>query len=98
VRARVGKDVLDLFERLRRVNRHVDRAETQDREIGDRPLRTVLGEQRDSITRSYAEGRKAECDVLDAFDECCRRNLVPLAFRTMVERVLFVVTQDSFED
>jgi len=98
MRAGVGKDVLDLFERLRCVNGNVYRAETQDREIHDRPLRTVFGEQRDPIARPDAKPREAESDILDAFDECCSRDIVPLAFRTMVERVLFVVTQDSFED
>src|SRR6185369_15562167 len=34
-RAGVAKDKLDLFERLRRVNGDVDRAETEYREIGD---------------------------------------------------------------
>jgi hypothetical protein len=87
-----------LIEGLGSVDRDIDRAETQDREIGDGSLGPVLREQRDAIAGTDAETRKTESDVLHALDECCCRDVVPLAFGTIVEGVLFVVTQDCFED
>jgi hypothetical protein len=78
-RAGVGKDVVDLFERLRRVDGNVDRAEAQDRQIDDRPLGPVLGKKRDAISGTDTETRQTERDVLHALDKSCRRDVVPLA-------------------
>ena len=97
-RAGVGKDVIDLFESLRGVDGNVDRAETQNREIGDGPLRTILGEQCDPVSRPDAKSRQSESDIFDALDESCCRDVVPLALAAVIESVFFVVTQDSREN
>ena len=44
-----------------RVRRHRDAAGRHDREIGDRPLRPVLGDQQDAIAGRDALGAKGAC-------------------------------------
>src|SRR6185369_4740293 len=54
-RTGIGKNVINLVERLRGVDGNVDRAETEDREIGDGPLGTILRKQRNAIARSHSQ-------------------------------------------
>ncbi len=52
---RVAEDVGDLRRRARRVDRHGDGADRQDREIGDVPFRSVRGKQSDPVTLGDTE-------------------------------------------
>ncbi len=90
-RSGVGKDVINLFECLRRVDGNIDRAETEYREIRDGPLRTILRKQSNTIARSYAKRCETKRDALDAVDESRSRDVEPLAVFTIIQRVLFVV-------
>src|ERR1051326_1987998 len=67
--AGVGKNVVNLFERLRRVDGNVDRAETENREVGDGPFRTILRKQSNAIAWPYAERSEAERHTLHALAE-----------------------------
>ena len=91
-RAGVGKNVFNLVQRLGGVDRNVDRAETQDREVGDRPLGSILRKQGDAVSRSDAETRQAQGNVLDALDESRGGDVVPLAVSAVIQRIFFVVT------
>ncbi len=91
-RAGVGKNVIDLFERLGRVDGNVDRAETQDREISDRPFGTILRKECDAIAGADAKTRQAERDVFHSLDKSRRGDVEPLAVAAVIESVVFVVT------
>ena len=58
----------DLLHSLRRVDRHVDRPEGQDREIDKRPFGAILRDDRDPITAFDAQHRQAEGDTLHTSD------------------------------
>ena len=81
-RAGVGKDVIDLVQCLSGVDRNVDRAETQNREVGYRPLGSVLGKQCDPVSRTDAETRQTERDVLDSLDESLPRGCCATCLRS----------------
>jgi hypothetical protein len=53
-RARIFKDVSDLFGSLRRVDGHVDRAEAENREVDHRPIGPVLRQQRHAVALPHA--------------------------------------------
>ncbi len=58
-------DVLDLVARERRVDRHGDSAEAEVGEIGDRPFRTVLGQDDKLGSRTVPQILQAEGQVPD---------------------------------
>src|SRR6185369_2719553 len=84
-RAGVGKNVIDLLERLGRVNGNIDRSQTQNGEIGNGPLGTILGKQCDSIARANTESSQSERHVFDSLDKLCRGDVVPLAVAAVIE-------------
>src|ERR1044072_2931655 len=78
-RTGVGKNVFNLVQRLGGVDRNVDGAETQDREIGDRPVGTVLGKQGDAVSGSHSQTGETQRYVLHALDKGGGWDVVPLA-------------------
>src|SRR5215213_9958439 len=93
--AGVRENVVDLVQRLRRVDGNVNRAEAQDCEIGYRPFGAILGKQCDPISGTYAERRQTKGDVFDAFDESGGRDVMPLAVGPVIQGISFVMTQNS---
>ncbi len=98
LRAGVGKNVINLVQCLSRVDRNVDRAEAQDREIDDGPFRAILGKQCDPVAGTYSETGQTERDIFHAFDESRRGYVVPLAVGPVVQCISFVMTQNRGED
>ena len=47
----IFKNIPDLLNGLRRVDRHVHSPKAEDREVGQRPFGTVLGNDRDPVAR-----------------------------------------------
>src|SRR5262245_38990941 len=65
----LAKDVFDLMRRLRRIDRHADRAVRENRVIGDRPERSALGKNRDAVSFSDSTLIEAKRNVADAFHQ-----------------------------
>ena len=57
--AHIVEDVLVIGDGVRRVGRHRDRAQREDRDLGDAPLGPVLHRDDDAVARRHAERRQA---------------------------------------
>jgi hypothetical protein len=78
---------------LRGVDGDVDRAQTEDREVGDGPFGPILGEQRHAIAGLDAKFGETERDRADAPRKLFRRDMDPLAIALFVDRVRLVVAK-----
>ena len=80
-----------MLDRLRRVDRNIHRPQAQDGKIGQRPFRTVLGDDSDTVAGLYAEARKAGRDSPDALDRLDAGKIVPRIAYLVGKRDLLVV-------
>jgi hypothetical protein len=95
--ARIFKNISDLFDGLRRINRHIDGAETEYRQINDRPIRTVFGKQRHTIALFYAELVEPQRDGAHATHEILARNVQPFAVMLEVDGIRFAIVAQRRE-
>ncbi len=79
LRARVAHEVLELGGRARRVDAYDDRADRLRGDVGNEPLRPVLGLDRDPVARSDPAPAQAGGDARDALLVVGPRPLLPAA-------------------
>ena len=85
LRFRVGEDVAHLRGRERRIDRHIRAAEREHGHVGERPLRAVLGQDRDVIALVDAERRETHRDLLDRRAQLVGADRAPRAVALVAE-------------
>ena len=97
-RSGIAEDIGDLLRGERRIDRHVRHSAQEAGVVGDRPLGTILREDRDAVPGGHAERAKAEGDVSHAIgDRAVRDRLIGAAdFRQ--QRIRPIVLLDRFDE
>ena len=70
LRTGILENITYLIDRLRRVDRHVDRAKAQDRKVNKRPFRPILRDYSDTVARADTPSFKPcriTTDTIDHF-------------------------------
>ena len=79
------------------INRHVDRAQAEYREVRNRPLRPVLRKQGDAIAGLDSQISESEGHVADALNKSLGGNVDPLTVDLVVKCVLLAMLQRRLE-
>ena len=82
---RMGEQVADVALGARGVDRDDDRADLGEREVEQRPVEAVLGEEAHRIALAHAAGEKAVRVVADALVRLRPAHLAPAAFAVLDE-------------
>ncbi len=94
LRLRVVEDVEHLRRGQRRVDRRVRRSGAQGGEVGEGPLRPVLGDDGDLVAAGDPEGPQAHRDLLDRGPELLRADRAPRAVPLVLQVLRLAVGVD----
>ena len=83
----VAEDERNLLGGQRRIDRHRGGAGRQDGEIGEQPLRTALGQDRDSVAARHSDRRQSQTEIADALDQVTTRDRVDAALTATAEEI-----------
>src|SRR5438477_11505203 len=96
-RARVSQNEFDLIDRLRGVERDSDGAEAENGEVGNGPVRPILGNQRHVIAGFDSQIFETQRDTPYALNELLSRDMDPFIFALLADRIGLVVFRERVQ-